>query len=400
MAARFREPIVVQGVFQGKNNKTIPMKTAYKLTIVSSLFLAAGCSAWHERHAKNEQRNEQNTSYSDSGASTTSDTNVSSNFQPSTSQSTTSGRITGITPQTQTFGQTGADNGVVQQVQQQLTQDPSLAALVPNLQISFQNGTMILAGNVPSEQEKTKIETIVKSTTGVINVNNQLQVSSQSQLNLPGASENKQAIGGTSDQSTTTQSAGNQLSQPETTESANPAVPPSPSRTGQQSLLGQYGTNQFGQSSQNGLSPNQNRPDQYAQDQNLSPTADQQNTSRIYSTNQSTFHTSDPSTEKGTGQDLNVKIQAATEADRTLGQQVVQELRTDTTLTTLLPKIRINVESGKITLSGTVKSEDQKKKIESAVQRVTGVSSVEDHLRVGASGSEDATTQDNQQENK
>jgi len=399
MAARFREPIVVQGGFQGKNNKTIPMKTAYKLTIVSSLFLAAGCSAWHERHAKNEQRNEQFTSYSDAGASTTSDTNVSSNFQPSTSQSTTSGRITGITPQTQTFGQTGADNGVVQQVQQQLTQDPSLAALVPNLQISFQNGTMILAGNVPSEQEKTKIETIVKSTTGVINVNNQLQVSSQSQLNLPGASENKQAIGGTSDQSTTTQSAGNQLSQPETTESENPAVPLSPSPIGQQSLLGQYGTNQFGQSSQNGLSPNQNRPDQNAPDQNLSPTADQQSTSRIYNTNQSTFHTSDPS-EKGSGQDFNVKIQAATEADRSLGQQVVRELRTDTTLTTLLPKIRINVESGKITLSGTVKSEDQKKKIESAVQRVTGVSSVEDHLRLGASGSEDATTQDNQQENK
>jgi len=41
--------------------------------------------------------------------------------------------------------------------------------LVPSLQISFQNGTVILAGNVPSEQEKNKIEIIVKSTTGVAN---------------------------------------------------------------------------------------------------------------------------------------------------------------------------------------------------------------------------------------
>src|SRR5216684_775704 len=174
------------------------MKTAYKLTIVSSLLLAAGCSAWHERHAKNEQNNEQ-----------------FSNFQPSTTQNTTSGTSTAATPQTQAFGQTGGQNEVVTQVQKQLTQDPSLAPLVPSLQISFQNGTVILAGNVPSEQEKNKIETIVKSTTGVANVNNQLQVSSQSQLNLPGASENKQAaVGGTSEQSITSQSTGTQSSQP------------------------------------------------------------------------------------------------------------------------------------------------------------------------------------------
>jgi osmotically-inducible protein OsmY len=134
-------------------------------------------------------------------------------------------------------------------------------------------------------------------------------------------------------------------------------------------------------------------------DQNLSPTADQQSTSRIYNTNQSSSGTSD-SLGKAASENVNVKIQAATEADRTLGQQVVQELRTDTTLAALLPKIRLNVESGKITLSGTVKSEDQKQKIESAVKRVTGVANVEDHLKVSASSSEDGTTQDNQQENK
>src|SRR5207249_6686201 len=169
----------------------------------------------------------------------------------------------------------------------------ALAPLVPNLQISFQNGTVVLAGNVPSEQEKQKIETIVKSTTGVVNVNNQLQVSTQSQLNLPGATENKQAVGGTSDPSTTTQSTGNQSSPPEATQSVNTTAQPSPSPTDQQpsdqSSLGQYGTNQFGQSSQNGLSlTNQSSTtlDQKAPDQNLSPTADQQSTSRIYNTNQ------------------------------------------------------------------------------------------------------------------
>ncbi len=279
------------------------MKTAYKLTIVSSLLLAAGCSACHERHAKNEQNNEQ-----------------FSNFQPSTTQNTTSGTSTAATPQTQAFGQTGGQNEVVTQVQKQLTQDPSLAPLVPSLQISFQNGTVILAGNVPSEQEKNKIETIVKSTTGVANVNNQLQVSSQSQVNLPGATENKQAVGGTSEQSTISQSTGTQSSQPAApAPSANEqtAQPPSAAPGQQppdQSLIGQ-----------NQSSTTQ---EQKPQDQNLSPTADQKSTSRIYNTNQSSSGTSD-SLGKAAGENVNVKIQAATEADRTLGQQVVQELRTD-----------------------------------------------------------------------
>ena len=193
------------------------MKTAYKLTIVSSLLLVAGCSAWHERHAKNQQTYEPYSSASTSGSS----------FQPGATQSTTSGTSAGAAAQTQTFAQGGGgETEFVTQVQKQLTQDPALAPLVPNLQISFQNDTVVLAGNVPSEQEKQKIETIVKSTTGVVNVNNQLQVSTQSQLNLPGATENKQAVGGTSDQSTTTQSTGNQSSPPEATPRPRPSTRP------------------------------------------------------------------------------------------------------------------------------------------------------------------------------
>jgi osmotically-inducible protein OsmY len=264
------------------------MKTAYKLTIMSSLLLVAGCTAWHEKHAKNEQNNEQ-----------------------------------------------------------------------------FSN-------------------------------------SSQSQLNLPGATENKEALGGTTEQSTTAQSTGTQSSQTAVpAQSANeqslanptaqpPAVAPD-QQPPDQSLIGQ---NALSLTNQNSTAHEQKPPDQ-----NLSPTADQQSTSRIYNTDQSTLGTSD-ALGKGTADNFNVKIQAATEADRTLGQQVVQELKTDTSLAALLPKIRLNVESGKITLSGTVKSEDQKQKIESAVKRVSGVANVEDHLRVSASSGENSTPQDNQQENK
>src|SRR5205085_6056045 len=113
--------------------------------------------------------------YGTAGTGASSSTSGASAFQPGNTQGTSSATAT------QPSFQTGGQSGMVTQVQQQLSQDPSLAALVPNLQISFANGTVTLAGNVPSEQEKQKIETIVKSTTGVVNVNNQLQISSQSQ---------------------------------------------------------------------------------------------------------------------------------------------------------------------------------------------------------------------------
>src|SRR5207253_4584943 len=161
-----------------------------------------------------------------------------------------------------------------------------------------------------------KIEAITKITTGVLTVNNQLQISAQSQF-----------------------------SQPATT--PFPATPPTDQSVAEKS-------------SQNSPPPSQSNT---AQDQGLSPTSDRPDTSRVYGGNQT-----------GTAQGpFSVNVQGATEADRSLGQQIAQELKTDTMLAALLPSIKINVETGKVTLRGTVKSEDEKKKIESAVQRVTGV---------------------------
>jgi osmotically-inducible protein OsmY len=89
-------------------------------------------------------------------------------------------------------------------------------------------------------------------------------------------------------------------------------------------------------------------------------------------------------------------ITATTEADRSLGQQIAQELKTDTTMAGVIPTLKITVENSKITLRGTVKSEDEKKKVESAVQRVTGVSSVDDQLVVGTGSAEQGINRSNQ----
>ena len=115
------------------------------------------------------------------------------------------------------------------------------------------------------------------------------------------------------------------------------------------------------------------------QNQELSATSDRTDSNRVYGTNQG-FPT----------------FTATTDADRTLGQQVVQQLKTDPAMADTLAKIKFTIENGKVTLRGTVKSEDQKKKIESAVQQVTGVSSVDDQIQVGASSAETGADPNNQ----
>ena len=44
--------------------------------------------------------------------------------------------------------------------------------------------------------------------------------------------------------------------------------------------------------------------------------------------------------------------------------------------------VRIKIEDGKATLRGTVKSEEEKKQVETTVQQVSGVTSVDNKLKV------------------
>src|SRR5262249_596627 len=69
-----------------------------------------------------------------------------------------------------------ADQGLTSQVQQSLSNDPSLVSVAPKVLVSAQNGAVTLSGNVSSDQEKQRIESLVKNTSGVVSVNNQLQV--------------------------------------------------------------------------------------------------------------------------------------------------------------------------------------------------------------------------------
>jgi osmotically-inducible protein OsmY len=81
---------------------------------------------------------------------------------------------------------------------------------------------------------------------------------------------------------------------------------------------------------------------------------------------------------------VNIQVQGTSPTDQTLAQQINQELRTDASLAAAVSQVNVTVANGRVTLRGTVKNEVQKREIESAIQRATGVSSVDNQLRVSS----------------
>src|SRR5947207_1565244 len=69
------------------------------------------------------------------------------------------------------------DAMVVQRVNQAL-RSSTFGVSPDSISVSAQNGTITLNGIVPSEQQRQMIDDLVRNTSGVINVNNQLQLGS------------------------------------------------------------------------------------------------------------------------------------------------------------------------------------------------------------------------------
>jgi osmotically-inducible protein OsmY len=82
---------------------------------------------------------------------------------------------------------------------------------------------------------------------------------------------------------------------------------------------------------------------------------------------------------------VNVTVEGGNESDRTLAKQITQDLGADTSLASAISQIKISLNEGKATLQGSVANEQQKRDIEAAVQRVAGVSGVDNQIEVGAS---------------
>jgi len=79
---------------------------------------------------------------------------------------------------------------------------------------------------------------------------------------------------------------------------------------------------------------------------------------------------------------FNLHVQGLDEPDRSTAQRILQELRTDTILPSLLPMVNITVSGGRVILEGNVQNERQRRAIETAVQRAVGGRNVTDRLQV------------------
>jgi osmotically-inducible protein OsmY len=299
------------------------MKIGKHFGIISALVLVAGCSRHEQAH------------YTDYGTAYSS--------TPTYQQPTTTTSSASTSPQSTN----DTDRTLVSQVQQSLRQDNTLAPLMPGIQVSAQNGSVTLSGNVSSEQEKQRIESMVKSTSGVVSVNNQLQVA---------------GVSPTSDRP----GQGTRLYQEATPSSTPSATKPDSSTSTTPTPDTSAATNAL----------NTTTTPAQPSDSALSPTSQPGASSRIYS-------------QTNTGaENFSLNVQGLTEADRNLGQKIQEEVRKDSSLAGQLSLIKLNVDNGKIILTGKVKSEDQKQSIEKATQRVTGVNSIDNQLQVSGSATD------------
>jgi hypothetical protein len=154
------------------------LKMPHVITMASALLLAAGCA--HEEHQAQYNENVSPgyssgrlNGYGDAGNGSASSRTDSTSYSAGVSGSAEAGRT-----------DSRSDNTVVSAVRESLQQDAEIAPIVPNIQITANNGAVVLNGSVQSEEQKRQIEAIVQRTTGVVAVNNQLQI-----ISSPGSRE-------------------------------------------------------------------------------------------------------------------------------------------------------------------------------------------------------------------
>jgi hyperosmotically inducible periplasmic protein len=74
--------------------------------------------------------------------------------------------------------------------------------------------------------------------------------------------------------------------------------------------------------------------------------------------------------------------QPENEADRKITQQIRQAVTKDDSLSTSAHNVKIITQEGKVTLRGTVKSQDEKQKIADKAKQVSGVKNVDNLITV------------------
>jgi osmotically-inducible protein OsmY len=249
-----------------------------------------------------------------------------------------------------------ADRALANVARAQFDRYGALATLAQNIQISAGNGTVTLTGSVPGEQEKKMIHAMIENTKGVLAVENHMRVSGSPILPF-----------NQSDRALATRVRQALLDKP----IVAPYVPNLEISvdSGIVTLSGSVASEadrQFIESTVKNTTGVAGVIDRIQAP--LQPTGRSDQSARTYSAD--------------AGEIFSLHVQALNETDRSVAQRILQGLRTDTALTALLPVVNINVADGKMTLRGTVQTDEQKRAVVSAVQRAAGDGSVFDELQV------------------
>lgn len=325
------------------------------------LLAIAGCA--HEEYKFADYPIQPSTPSYQGSASTPSSTSSGASSDSTASSSSQMGSTSQSSSQMGSTAAAGAmDNDLASQVRQALQRDSTVASVIPNLQISANSGAVTIAGTVNSEEQKQSIESIAKQTLGVVSVDNQLQVSSQAALGMGnegfatgGATTNTNNLDSTSAGAVTPTSRADQPSSVYGTGTAEPGA----TGTDTNANAGQAGN----MSDQSGAATQQGATAQ----QGATSGSDLSATGNMAPGNVGSIH---------------VAVQGSSEADQTVAQKITQELRATTPLAAALQQVNVVINNGNVTLQGSVKSEQQKRDIESSIRHVIGVASVDNQLQV------------------
>ena len=359
------------------------MRFQNHLSIVISLFLVAGCAkrgdyAYEGTTASAPVYVGSTAGYGDRNATDGNRETIYNSGTATTAERTVLPGTTSIATATPS----SSDQTVVTQIRQALSENPNLTEVLPNIQVSGTGGEIVLTGTVPSEQQKQAVETLVKSTPGVVSVKNQLEAAlsptsekeRSARIYSNGTSQAESPLPAAEQTSLTEGIDEASLSASDRTQDSTQALPPTSDRPNEEPRL--YATNDAGPNAR--VVASSKAPTIYSNAQEsgkLTPTSNSGD-SRRYPSGQ----TNSPSS----AEMFDVKIQGVSEADQSLGHKIIDELRGDDTIVAATPTIRITIDNGKAVLKGTVKSQEEKEKIASSVQGVTGVTEVENQLQIGA----------------
>jgi osmotically-inducible protein OsmY len=235
-----------------------------------------------------------------------------------------------------------ANDTLVTQIKNSLD-DSGMAAAIQGVHISAQSGTIYLTGAVPSLRDKAMVDRLVRSISGMVHVKNQLVLSvlasgAPFQIGSPLYSNAPAPL--------VAQEAEHIYSNAPNPIANLPQAPGS-----------------VGISNQNVAA---------VSDQPLTPTSSRP-INRVYPEASAQTNVKTPA---------KIRVQGLTEADQPVVQRIAKELRWDRELAGLNQVVELRVENGKVTLQGTIESEQERQAIRAAIQRAAGNLPVEDHLQL------------------